>query len=216
MKRYYFLIGCLAWNLAGAWAQDPSPTDLPVEAPSPSTAIDDAPATPSPAGDIVELIGSRQNVEQIKEQIIQSQLQALQNSGIEPADDEPTRAFVRQLDDFLSQHITWQELKPEYIELYNSTFTPEELEGMLNFYRSPLGQKILKEWPNVLQKTSAILYSRAEVLSPDVKKMTQEYLGSMRAQTAEPSGAAETVKSSSSEISEEKPAIPDLQELNLE
>ncbi len=211
MKIDYLLVFCLAWGVGNAFSQTAPSTE-----PAPAAPLEALTSTDEPAGEIVEIIGSSQNVEQIKEQIIQSQLQALQANGIEPEDNESIRAFVRQLDEFMSPHINWEQLKPEYVALYNSTFTPEELKEMLHFYRSPLGQKILKEWPNVLQKTSAILYARAEALSPDIKKITQEFIASTRSPSEPSPPIEESVKSTTPAISEEKPSSPEVPELNLE
>jgi hypothetical protein len=216
MRIYFLIVLVFAWGTPQAIPQTSSSPDAPAETP-PSFSLESPPTTSAgPAAEIVEIIGSKQTVYQIKEQIIQSQLQALEANGIEPGDDESTRSFIRQLDDFMSQHINWETLKPEFVDLYNKTFTPEELNKMLEFYQSPLGLKVLKEWPNVLQQSSAILYGRAQTISPDVKKITQEYIASTRSQPKPAPSEAKPLIPSAPESSTKQPAASDIPELNLE
>lgn len=60
----------------------------------------------------------------------------------EPADaDKAARAAIEQkISQILSDEMNWDKLRPQFVKLYADKFTEEELEGILSFYKSPLGQ----------------------------------------------------------------------------
>lgn len=43
--------------------------------------------------------------------------------------------------------MSWDKLKPIYVDAYASTFTPDELQGAIDFYKSPIGQKWVEKQP---------------------------------------------------------------------
>ena len=54
------------------------------------------------------------------------------------------------------------------MKLYAETFTQEEVDGLLAFYRSPAGVALLEKMPQVTQKSAAITQQR---IAPLVEKL---------------------------------------------
>ena len=67
------------------------------------------------------------------------------------------------------------ELLNEVAKLYASRFTEQELKDTLNFYKSPLGRKLVVEEPNILDQSMKTAQTWAENLS-------QEIIAKMRAE----------------------------------
>ena len=63
----------------------------------------------------------------------------------------------------------WTRLEPDYIKLYQETFTAEEVDGLNAFYASPLGQVVIVKMPLVLQRSMALGQSRAMEAMPKVR-----------------------------------------------
>ena len=57
------------------------------------------------------------------------------------------------------QEMSWERLHPIYVEIYRSSFTQEEVDGMLAFYRSPAGAAVVDKLPVVMQKTLGAVQS---------------------------------------------------------
>jgi uncharacterized protein len=67
------------------------------------------------------------------------------------------------------------EILNEVAKLYASRFTEQELKDALNFYKSPLGRKLVVEEPNILDQSMRTAQTWAENLS-------QEVIAKMRAE----------------------------------
>jgi hypothetical protein len=80
------------------------------------------------------------------------------NGAPEPALNDIKDAFH----DWLEQEIVWDELKPELVEVYMGAFSEDELRELLEFYRTPLGQKTLKKLPALFAEGARIgqLYAK--------------------------------------------------------
>ena len=78
--------------------------------------------------------------------------------------------------DLLSEGLSWDALKEEYIQLYTESFTEEELQGIIDFSKSPLGQKMAEKSPILMQKSMEIGRQHAQQLMPQVQAAIQEYM----------------------------------------
>ena len=69
--------------------------------------------------------------------------------------------------DFLKE-VTPDELVNLVVPVYDRNFTDEEIEGMLAFYSSPVGQKVLAKLPVVLQESMQVGQSWGQELSKKI------------------------------------------------
>ncbi len=49
--------------------------------------------------------------------------------------------------------LAWDKLEPIYISTYRSSFTQEEINGLIAFYKTPSGQALITKMPVVMQQT---------------------------------------------------------------
>jgi hypothetical protein len=66
--------------------------------------------------------------------------------------------------------MTWEKMRPMYVSIYAETFTPEELQGLIAFYKTPVGQKWIEKQPQL--QTEIMLKSQAMIkdLMPSLMK----------------------------------------------
>lgn len=66
--------------------------------------------------------------------------------------------------------MTWDKMKPMYVSIYAETFTPEELQGLIAFYKTPVGQKWIEKQPQL--QTAIMKNSQAMVkdIMPSIMK----------------------------------------------
>ena len=81
-------------------------------------------------------------------------------------------------------------LKTEAIRLYNENFTNEELEELLAFYQTPLGQKTLVQLPRILQDSMALGQKIAEKHAPSFQEQLAGILEKFEKPTLEPEAPA--------------------------
>ncbi|WP_331521080.1 DUF2059 domain-containing protein [Pinirhizobacter sp.] len=106
----------------------------PVAAPAP--VVSGAPATATQVHDLIVLMGVPQSLNDMNQQM------AAAMKGHRPCiDDQVWSGFINDGNR--------QELLDAMIPAYQKHFTGEEIDGLLKFYRSPLGQKVISQMPEV-------------------------------------------------------------------
>lgn len=67
----------------------------------------------------------------------------------------------------MKEELAWERLEPVYVEVYRQHFTQEEIDGMIAFYRTPVGQAVIRKLPAVMQQSMTAVQSR---IGPMLKK----------------------------------------------
>ena len=95
--------------------------------------------------------------------------------GSVPADQ---RAAVDELADkittLIANRLSWDNLKPAFVKLYADTYTEEEVDGMIAFYKTPVGRAMLEKMPGVMQKAMAIGQDLMGDLLPEIQRSIAE------------------------------------------
>jgi hypothetical protein len=58
--------------------------------------------------------------------------------------------------DFIARYVSWDALREQYVEIYASSFTEDELRAMTDFYRSDVGQKLARATPRLTAQLAAL------------------------------------------------------------
>ncbi len=73
----------------------------------------------------------------------------------------------------LRERLSWDKLQPKFVELYAETFTEEEVEGMVAFYRSPAGRASIEKMPKLMGRSMAITNDMMKDVVPDLVQKTE-------------------------------------------
>jgi hypothetical protein len=65
--------------------------------------------------------------------------------------------------------MSWEKMKPMYVQLYRDTFEQEEVDGLIAFYKSPAGQAYVTKMPLLMSKSMAISQSLFQSLGAKMK-----------------------------------------------
>lgn len=88
------------------------------------------------------------------------------------------RSRAREIQDriqaVVARSLSWDKIKPQYVALYAETFTEEEIDGMLAFYRSPAGRAMLEKMPVLMQKSGALTLQMMKEIQPEITKIIEE------------------------------------------
>jgi hypothetical protein len=63
--------------------------------------------------------------------------------------------------------------KPALAKVYTDTYTEEELDGILAFYKSPAGKALLQKMPEVMQRMMPVMMEMMRDLQPQMMKMIE-------------------------------------------
>ncbi len=74
------------------------------------------------------------------------------------------------------EELSWDKLKPIYVQVYLETFEQAEVDGLIAFYRSPTGQAFVRKMPMVQQKSMAITQQRMQSFGPRMEAAMAELM----------------------------------------
>jgi hypothetical protein len=72
-------------------------------------------------------------------------------------------------------------MRPLYIQIYQESFTQEEIDGLIAFYKSPLGIAFVEKMPLVMQKSMTIMQSRTGPLMEKMKAVIDQAMADAKA-----------------------------------
>jgi hypothetical protein len=92
--------------------------------------------------------------------------------------------FQQRVLDLVNNKLGWKALEPDFIALYASTYTEEELDGILAFYKSAVGQKMLEKTPELMTKSTEITQQKMREIQPEMNQMIEDFMKQMAASAA--------------------------------
>jgi hypothetical protein len=64
-------------------------------------------------------------------------------------------------------------VKPALAKVYTDTYTEEEIDGILAFYKSPAGKAFIQKMPEVMQRSMPLMMQMMGDLQPEIKTMME-------------------------------------------
>ncbi|MEO0453554.1 MAG: DUF2059 domain-containing protein [Verrucomicrobiota bacterium] len=111
-----------------------------------------------------------QTVKQMEGMMDQTFIAAGLPESAKPEFDKAMKTQMEWLEDFLS----WETMKPMYVEIYSSVYSEKELKAMTAFYSSEVGQKVIEKSPELIQKTMQVTMQRLGEKMPELQSKMQE------------------------------------------
>lgn len=81
----------------------------------------------------------------------------------------------------MQEEFAWEKQEPMHIRLYLESFTEEEIESMLSFYKTPAGQAVINKMPVLMQKTMLEVQKMTSGLIPKAARIQQEFAAEIAA-----------------------------------
>jgi hypothetical protein len=94
--------------------------------------------------------------------------------------------FQQRVLDLVNKRLGWKALEPDFITLYASTYTEQELDGIIAFYKSPVGQKMLDKTPELMTKSTEMTQQKMREVQPEFNQLIQDFMKQMAATTPKP------------------------------
>lgn len=107
-------------------------------------------------------------LDQVTEQMNHSQ-------GNVAKDDPLRRKHQQELNQLIRTELSWQQLEQPMIAIYSSVFSEEELQGIIAFYQSDAGQKMVKRQPELMQASMAVMQEQSMLLMPKIKQLVEQH-----------------------------------------
>jgi hypothetical protein len=105
---------------------------------------------------LMELVGARDMVQEGADNAIQQSREKL--LATVPNNDKG-QAFVNAFATSYQKKFDTDQITDQLVGIYDKHFTDDEIKGLLQFYGSPLGQKVAAEMPKINKETQAAVRS---------------------------------------------------------
>jgi len=96
--------------------------------------------------------------------------QVTQQRQLTPQQQEQLQRIQARTAQTLRQALSWQQLRPMYVDLYKQTFSKEDVLAMAEFYESSAGQSLLDKTPALMQNVMVAIQARMQPLFADLQK----------------------------------------------
>lgn len=120
---------------------------------------------------------SMQQVDAMMQSAMQQQLEGMQINATEQQAIDDFRGKVLAM---LKQEMGWETLEPAVLDIYRKSFTQKEIDGLLVFYRSEVGQATIRKMPLVMQGSMQMVQARMSVVMPKLQALQQEFVAGMQ------------------------------------
>lgn len=109
------------------------------------------------------------SLERVKS-MAENQTNALaERMGVDLSDPETAEVIRMRVLELVLSEYRWSALRPAFIKIYTDLFSVEELKGLIEFYRSPLGQTLLEKQGELIRRSTDVSQSRAAELLPQIE-----------------------------------------------
>lgn len=126
------------------------------------------------AESLLELLNTSQMLDSAKAMIDKNSRQAFERVGGRPEDQAIFDEFSAKLGEAFEQIYTWDRLKPSMIDIYVDMYTEAEMDQVIAFYRTPVGQKTIEKMPLVMERSMELTQEMLQELLPKITELTQE------------------------------------------
>ena len=136
------------------------------------------------AEQIMAILHTEEMVNKICDNITKQVDDAAQKSlSTTPSPDQQAKFddFKKQIVQAVDAQIGWKSLKDSFADVYIKSFTEEQLDAIIAFYKTPAGAALLATMPNVNEQIGKIGNDRMTALQPPLKQLYETYQKSLAA-----------------------------------
>ena len=110
--------------------------------------------------------------------------QALQGQTGKEANKKIVDSFMQRVDVIMKDELSWESMKPLYIRAYSEIFfSQDEIDGLIKFYGSEIGQSYVNKLPIVTERTIAISQHRIQAMVLRMQAILQQAVSESRTGT---------------------------------
>jgi len=88
--------------------------------------------------------------------------------------------FEQHVASLIAERVDFRRSMDLFVKMYAEVFTPEEIDGMVAFYSSPVGRSVHRKAPELATKGLALAQQQINDAMPEIQKMTLQWVESMK------------------------------------
>jgi len=144
----------------------------------PITARADDASKRAKAQELIGILHSEQSIHQLSANLMKQVSDAAEKmTGPNPTPESKTRldAFEKKVSGMFDAELGWNVMGPQIVNIYATTFSEDELNAIVNFYKSPAGSAFLTKTPEVNQQLNQIAQPKLAALQTEVRQAFEDF-----------------------------------------
>ena len=131
------------------------------------------------ASKLIDMTRGKESIRAGFDTVINGVISNMQAHGLPQAGVDEIKAAV---DKWYSSEINFEDIRPKMIDAYVKDFSADELKQILDFYKTPVGQKAINEMPDVMRQGAVIAQDYTKEKIPDLNTALTPILAKYRDQ----------------------------------
>jgi hypothetical protein len=130
------------------------------------------------AKELMTLLKTEHMVVQISDSIRKQVADAAaQVVGPDPSPEKKAKLddFEKQASQAVDEQLNWKAMEGPFTDIYVKSFTEEEMDAIIAFYKSPAGVTLLDKMPAVNDEVARFGQSKMVVLQPQLKQLYADF-----------------------------------------
>lgn len=104
----------------------------------------------------------------------------LANEKITPKQKTILEDMQKKMFVMIKENMNWDAIEPTFADVYKKTFSQHEVDGMIAFYKSDVGQSVIAKMPQVMHETMQAVQQRMMTLIPKLQQLQRETAAKMQ------------------------------------
>ncbi len=110
-----------------------------------------------------------------------SSKQAMQGRTVTPERQAVLDRMQAKMEAALDEMLNWDALQAMYLRTYRASFTQDELDGMMAFYKTSAGQAMIKKMPLVMQNVMGEMQGMMKPMQVKMREIQRETMEELQA-----------------------------------
>ena len=122
------------------------------------------------AANLLNLMNMDKTFDKTMKQAMQMPLTMIEAQDLPAEEKDKALQSVKVSMKVIRKKFSWKNMKTMFADIYAEVLSLEELEGLIKFYESPVGQQYIKKQPELTSATMKKMQVLMQDLIPDIQK----------------------------------------------
>lgn len=119
-------------------------------------------------------------IDRLQDQMMEQVRGALGQMFDNPNVSAEVKASRKELEDevwaIIKKRISFDKIKADFVRIYSETFTEEEVDSIVTFYKTPGGQAMLEKFPVLTRKGMEIGIAQMKDAGPEIQATVEKFV----------------------------------------
>jgi hypothetical protein len=139
-----------------------------------SAVAEEADATRAAAETLLDLFNMDDTYDKTMEQAARMSLNIIDQQAVSEEEKKQAREAAEAAMKTTLEKFSWQRMKSMFVDIYAEVLSVEEINGLIAFYESPVGQAFLAKQPQLTEATMRRMQTVMQEVMQEVKEETQD------------------------------------------